>query len=72
MFALESLCSSGLYFAGEKRDGGPAGLGFGDTGGGKGVNSDDPFSQYRTKRSGFYHDSMARVTTGNKQPQPVS
>jgi len=58
------------WCAGEKRDGGPAGLGFGDTGGGGG-NPGDVFSLYRNKRSSSYHDSLARVTTGVK-PQPIS
>ena len=44
--------------AGEKRDGGPAGLGFGIV---PDENADDPFNQYRKKRSGFYHDSLSRA-----------
>lgn len=46
--------------AGEQGGGGPAGLGFGEA---YQVIPDDPFSQYRKKRSGFYHESIARSST---------
>ena len=49
--------------AGQQRgkEAGPAGLGFGASEDAQKEMADDPFSQYRKKRSGFYHDSLSRA-----------
>lgn len=60
---------TGALGTGASAEGGPTGLGFG-SGASADNNLDDPFCQYRKKRSGFYHEAITRATAAANEQQP--
>lgn len=69
MFLVASARPECGWLAGERRDGGPAGLGFASEPSAAG-GVDDPFSTYRKQRSGVYHETLGRLSAATSS-QPV-